>query len=212
MRGKFIVLEGIDGCGKDTQMNLLVDRMNHSGFPTFPQHDPSNSCIGKLIRQNTMGNPEYYVTDEVLVGLYALERLNHINCPGGLYNQINRGINVVQTRYVWSTLAYGGRHVQEEYMRKLVLEANKRLEPDLYILLDIEPEEAFIRLEQRNKGRNEIWESPSTLHKARLSYNELSKLCLDNNPNKCLIVDGNLSKEEISDIIWERVSKLFREV
>ena len=104
-RGKFIVLEGIDGSGKSSQTGPLVRRLEELGVPCRETREPTGGPVGSLIRQIFTGRAT--ADNRVIAALYAADRLDHlVNEVDGLCAAIDRGITVVSDRYYFSSYAY----------------------------------------------------------------------------------------------------------
>lgn len=111
MKGKLIVIEGTDSSGKQTQADLLADRLNKDGIKTsrsrFPDYD---TPTGRIIGECLLGkNGESFFEDfqnippKVAALYYAADRAYNIDRINELLNQ---GINVILDRYVESNMAY----------------------------------------------------------------------------------------------------------
>ncbi len=105
MKGKFIVLDGIDGCGKGTQVKLLANylfdsnKKNHVFLTREPYHSEHYEEIRRLLKSGL--NPRDNA--ERLTELFVADRKVHVALIESLLSQ---GINVVSDRYKYSTLAY----------------------------------------------------------------------------------------------------------
>ena len=149
-KGKFIVLEGIDGCGKSTQSRLLLEYLRSKGVACIGTREPTDGPIGGLIRQCLKGQIE---TDEkAIAALFVADRLDHILGPReAILQKINEGVTVISDRYYFSSYAYHGAFMSMDW----VIEANRfsaeALRPDLNIFLDIEPEQSVKRLARRDE-------------------------------------------------------------
>jgi len=132
-KGKFIVLDGIDGSGTTTHAKLLKNWLMQKGYAVVLTTEPSKRKIGTLIRKIIRTTE---TSTEIDALLFAADRLDHVEMvikPGLAANKI-----VISDRYVESTIAYqttAGLDIG------WVLELNKFIiNPDLTIILDIEPE------------------------------------------------------------------------
>ena len=151
MKGKFIVIEGIDGCGKTTQINELSNWLPKSGLmdgssELIKTREPGGSHLGKKIRSLILDNNENNKPSSLSeLLLYSADRAEHISKIISPALQKNNW--VISDRFSDSTLAYQG------YGRGINLEIIKKIEsivcqgetPDLTIFLDITPEESILR-------------------------------------------------------------------
>ena len=160
MEGKFIVLEGIDGCGKTTQINELSKWLPKSGLlnknaTLIKTREPGGSVLGREIREmilnNNKTNSPSFITELLL---YSADRAEHISKV--ISPALTNGDWIISDRFSGSTLAYQG------YGRKINIDIIKQLEnivchnirPDLTFFLDISPEESVLR--RKNKVADRI--------------------------------------------------------
>tara|TARA_B100000073_G_scaffold132745_1_gene108719 strand:+ start:103 stop:741 length:639 start_codon:yes stop_codon:yes gene_type:complete len=151
MRGKFIVIEGIDGCGKTTQIDELSKWLPRSGLinkdsQLITTREPGGSLLGKKIRRmildNNSNNKPSSLTELLLYSADRAEHVTKIISPALKNNDW-----VISDRFSDSTLAYQG------YGRKINLEIIKNIEsivcqgvyPDITFFLEISPEESIFR-------------------------------------------------------------------
>jgi len=165
----FIVLDGIDGSGTSTHCNLLAGFLSLKGLKTYLTHEPSSSEIGKLLR--------IYLKDEKIPAstdalLFAADRVLHYK--NEIKEKLEEGYIVISDRYIESSIAYQSSQSDEitiEWVKNLNLFAG---EPDLTIILDIEPK---ISLSRKNQEFLEKFEDTSLLDKVRRVYlNRAEKL------------------------------------
>ena len=144
--GKFIVLDGPDGCGKTTQAKLLAQWLQEQGVPTELFRDPGGTAIGEKIRQILL-NPEHIAmstSTEVMLYMAARAQLWAEKIAPALKN--NKC--VLLDRWLSSTCAYQG-YAGGFGMEKIVKIATDCLErpwPDLTIILDVDLETGANRL------------------------------------------------------------------
>lgn len=144
--GKFIVLDGSDGCGKTTQIKMLVDWLKENGVPAEAFRDPGGTKIGEKIRQLLL-NPEHIAMDtrtELLLYMAARAQL----WAEKISPALKENKCVVLDRWLSSTCAYQG-YAGGYKIRNVIELAEGCLErawPDLTIILDIDPEIAKGRL------------------------------------------------------------------
>ena len=161
MKGKFIVLEGIDGCGKTTQVNELTKWLPSSGLmpknsKLITTREPGGSLLGKklrgLILENNANSKPSSLAELLLYSADRAEHLSKIISPALKNNDW-----VISDRFSDSTLAYQG------YGRKINLDIIKNIEsivcqgeyPDLTFFLEISPEESISRRKNQIPDRME---------------------------------------------------------
>jgi len=151
MKGKFIVIEGIDGCGKTTQIDELSKWLPSSGLikkgsKLITTREPGGSLLGKKLRGLILDNNENNKPSSLAeLLLYSADRAEHVSKI--ISPALNNNNWVISDRFSDSTLAYQG------YGRNINLEIIKNIEsivcqgqsPDLTFFLEISPEESIFR-------------------------------------------------------------------
>ena len=160
MKGKFIVLEGIDGCGKTTQINELSKWLPKSGLidknaTLIKTREPGGSILGREIRDmilNTNKSNSPSILTELL--LYSADRAEHISKI--ILPALHNGDWIISDRFSGSTLAYQGygREISIDIIKKLENIVCHNIKPDLTFFLEISPEESIRR--RRNKVADRI--------------------------------------------------------
>ncbi len=148
LSGKFIVIDGPDGCGKTTQTKLLVDWLKEQGIAVETFREPGGTAIGEKIRQVLL-NPEHIAMStaaEVMLYMAARVQLwNEKIAPALEENKC-----VILDRWLSSTCAYqgfaGGFGIDK--VIKIARDCLERPWPDLTIILDIDLETASQRLKR----------------------------------------------------------------
>ena len=160
MEGKFIVLEGIDGSGKTTQINELSKWLPKSGLikgnaSLIKTREPGGSILGREIRdmilnKNKLNTPSNLA--ELL--LYFADRAEHISKI--ILPELQNGNWIVSDRFSGSTLAYQGygREIDIDIIKKLENIVCQNIRPDLTFFLEISPEESILR--RKNKVADRI--------------------------------------------------------
>lgn len=216
MRGKFIVIEGIDGSGKTTQVKMLKERMEERGIHLHTTRECSDGPIGKLLR-NTYLAGKRKCDEHVINYLYAADRLDHItNEEDGMLKFINAGLSVLSDRYVMSSLAYDTyMHIgTDTYGDALldILNRNRRnielLSPDITVVINVPPEIACKRL-YSNRDELSVYESIDKIDKIHKSYSNAITLLEKEFGHHIAIVDGTKSPSEISNDIYSLVASMF---
>jgi len=149
--GKLITFEGLDGCGKTTQLEKAKEWLTEQGYDVLKTRQPGGTKIGRQIRTILL-NPEHeelHPESELL--LYLSDRIQHIQetiIPAKATGKI-----VLCDRFHDSTVAYQGygRGLNLNSIESVVAHCIKPYDPDLTILLNISPETVHLRLEQREE-------------------------------------------------------------
>jgi len=136
--GKFIVLDGPDGCGKSTQTRLLGQWLREQGVSTVGFRDPGTTVIGEKIREILLSTAHYTMTTPTEVLLYMAARAQL--WAEEIAPALREGKCVLLDRWLSSTCAYQG-HAGRFGMEKVIAIAGDSLDrvwPDLTIVLDVD--------------------------------------------------------------------------
>lgn len=201
-KGKFIVFEGIDGSGKSTQIQFLVDRLSAAGIPCETTAEPSEGPIGVMIRQILTG--ERKMDNKVIATLFAADRLDHIlNEENGMLAQIEKGITVICDRYYFSSYAYNGVDMPMEWVIAANSQSSKLLKPTVNVFIDLDPDTALERI-AKNRQHTELFEKKSRLEKVKENYYEVFEKMKD---ETIVIIDGNQTPEAMAEEIWQKIKE-----
>ncbi len=192
-KGRFVVFEGIDGCGKSTQIEKLYDFLKKKGEKVMMTREHQRQGVGLFIEDVLNGKKT--IDPLALEVCFIADRCDHSNRVIG--PNLDEGKIVLCDRYYWSTVAYSHSHY-----RDWMLEVNRKIgiEPDLVIFVDTTPKVAMERI---GKGRSTktIFEKEKKLIKIRKRYQWLVK----NDPVKKIVIDGNQSVQEIFEEILDKL-------
>ena len=205
-KGKFIVLEGIDGSGKSSQVGPLVKRLEGLGLPCRADREPTGGPVGSLIRQIFTGRVT--ADNRVIAALYAADRIDHlVNEVDGLLAAVDRGITVVSDRYYFSSYAYHSVDMDMDW----VIQANSvsagLLRPTLTVFLDVPVETALDRI-HKNRTVEEIFDKEDRLRRTRELYFQAFDRLKD--VETVAIVDGSGTQEQVAERVWAAVAPCFR--
>lgn len=163
-RGKFITFEGIDGCGKTTQLPLLARHLAEQGIPCLVTREPGGTAIGKRIRAVLLDVPaEQDAPVEPLTELllYAADRAQHVRQL--ILPALAAGMIVLSDRYADATIAYQGygRGFDLPMVEHLMDLATGGLKPDATLLFDLDVQVGLSRVHGRGKAQNADSVSPA---------------------------------------------------
>lgn len=208
--GHFISFEGGEGAGKSTQVRLLSERLVRLGYQTLLTREPGGSPLGEKIRRFLLEGKikDYGAVAETL--LFYTARLDHLNSL--ILPHLEQGVWVICDRFADSSRAYQGAAsgVDEgvfDALDRIVVGEN---EPDLTIIVDLPVEVAQKRVMARQKERGEEvdrFEGEDTQFHERLRAGFL-KIAAENT-KRCVIVDGNQSREAVADLVWQTIVERF---
>ena len=194
----FISFEGIDGCGKSTQVKLLNKKMKSMSIDSVVVREPGGNTISEDIRGILLNNDFFNMssrTEALLMAASRSQLTRDIIIPS-----LSKGSLIIADRYSDSTLAYqgGGRGIDVEWLISLNKFATYNTKPDLTIYLDVEVEEGLRRRKIKNLDRLESL-GFEFQEKVRNQYIKLVKLF----PERIVSINGMQSNEKICEEIWE---------
>ncbi len=201
--GKFIVLDGPDGCGKSTQSHMLADWISRRGGSVVGFRDPGDTVIGDKIRRILLSVEHELMTTrtEVLLYMAARAQLWHEK----LAPAIESGKCVVMDRWLSSTCAYQGYAGQfgVEKVLSIAADSLERVRPDLTLILDVDLQTAAARLDRkldRMELKGDIYHQ-----KVRQGFLELAGQW----PQSAVIDAGRTPEEvhrDVTKVVFERLS------
>ena len=190
MAGVLIAFEGLDQSGKETQAQLLRDRLRENGnksrVVSFPDYGTS---IGEEIARALQGERDY--PSDVMQLLYVANRYER---RSDLERWLTGGLVIICDRYVASSIAYG---TAQDLDPAWLTDIQRFLpEPNLTVLLDIKPETAARR---KAVGRDRYERDLALLGRVRKSY-------LEQLQETWVRVDGEQSKEDVAEEVFSSVA------
>ena len=192
----FVVLEGIDGCGKNTQAGLLAAELERRGQQVLHLHEPGGTALGETLRDLIL-NPDSGIAihSRAEALLYSAARAELVHSV--LRPALAEGKWIVCERYYYSTLAYQGYGLGEDtgLLHSLSAYATETEKPKRVVLLDLDPTEALNRV-GKNPDRIES-RGTQSMHRVREGYLLLSR----REPDRFRIVNAAASAEEIQRAI-----------
>ncbi len=196
----FIVFEGGDGAGKTTQIQRLAARLRAQGRTVVVTREPGGTPLGAQIRELVLHGEHVDPRAEAL--LFAADRAHHVATL--VRPALERGEVVLQDRYLDSSVAYQGqgRDLVPEQIRDLSLWATRELQPDLTVLLDVDPGVGRAR---RGAVHDRLESEADEFH-ARVREQFLAMAAAA--PERYLVLDASRPRAELADRIAARVAEL----
>tara|TARA_B100001029_G_scaffold82458_1_gene67725 strand:- start:119 stop:757 length:639 start_codon:yes stop_codon:yes gene_type:complete len=210
MKGKFIVFEGIDGCGKTTQIDELSKWLPNSGLiqtksKLITTREPGGSLLGQklrgLILDNNKDNKPSSLSELLLYSADRAEHVSKIISPA-----LNNNDWVISDRFSDSTLAYQGygRNINLEIIKKIESIVCQGVYPDLTFFLEISPEESILRRKNEIPDRIES-EGIKFLEKVNEGFKLIAK------EKNWKVISASQTIKTISNQIKETVLNNFSE-
>ena len=189
-----INLEGIDGCGKSTQSQFLIDKFESDNEKTILLKEPTNGKYGQKLWEMLSGKIE--ATTEEILELFVLDRKQHVNEK--IKPALDEGRIVLMDRYYYSTMAYQvAAGIDVNRIRR---DNHFAPEPDIVLIFDLPADLAMKRV--RSHSIADVFEKEEYLEKVRKAYLNLE------NDSLVRIIDATRSPEEIFDEVWRLVSEV----
>ena len=200
--GKLISFEGVDGCGKSTQMALAAARLSQNGCVVVSTLEPGGTNVGRAIRELVLKSGATELSPLAELALMFAARAQHISEV--ILPALNNGKVILCDRFTDSTVAYQGygRGISFDLISVLEKTLIQGLRPDLTIVLDIPLAMAANRTVDRNRSAEE---SPTRFEiegldyfsRVREGYLEISRL----EPQRVRVIEGQGSVEEVQNKI-----------
>lgn len=148
-RGKLITFEGIDGCGKTTQIRLLGKYLSLRGIDFISTREPGGTELGREIRSVLLDGAKGSVEPAAELLLYAADRAQHVRRV--VVPALEAGVTVLSDRFYDATTVYQGyaRGFDLGFVRQLNEFAAGGLKPDLTLLFDLDVEAGLSRTQKR---------------------------------------------------------------
>lgn len=197
----FIVLEGIDGTGKTTQMKHIEHYMEEKRIPYFSTKEPREDILGKEVYNNLKNSKYTNITELLLFNAIRAEHLKNWIIPN-----LNAGKVVICDRFILSTFVYqtilnGIDSNTVNALSETVFKFIGYYKPSLTILLDSDPD----TIKNRNKNENAKDTIPIQV-KYKLRDEYLKRMSIDSNIE---LVNANESEENITKSIYNILNNYF---
>lgn len=203
-KAKFITLDGIDGAGKTTQLNVIRDWFAAQRLPVLFTREPGGSQLGEQLRHLLLHNESHISSHTETLLMFAARR-QHLE--ERILPALASGTHVVSDRFTDATFAYqgGGRGLPKEKIETLEHWVQGRLRPDLTILLDVPLDVSLARIEKsRQKDRFEQ-EDTAFFKRVREAY----LYRMQSARERYALVNSNRDKAEVKQDIEHILNQLF---
>ncbi len=199
--GLFIVFEGGDGAGKSTQIRLLRGAIERAGHDVVVTREPGGTTLGEAIRTVLLDPASHGMSPRTEALLYAAARAQHVDEVIG--PALEKGAVVLSDRFVDSSIVYQG--IGRDLGGDIVIELNRwataDLEPDLTILLDVDPAEGLKRVTDGGTPDRLEAEGNAFHDRVRAAYLDRANAHAD----RYLVLDGMQPVETLHEQIRDAV-------
>lgn len=218
-KGKFLVIDGMDGSGKTEQTRMLVERMAKESLPvetvSFPRYETDSGKVVKAYLDGAFGTPDDVGSKRASV-LYAVDRYA---ASAGMRRTLEAGTNLVANRYVASNMGHQGSKERRETERMAFYRWNDELEyglfaiprPDLNVILHV-PVDVSLSLIEKRGATKDLHENRSHLEAAEATYLEISRTFPGFALIECVEEGRLLSIPEVHEKVWAAVAPMLAKV
>lgn len=205
MEGIFITMEGPDGSGKTTQIDLLKKYLEHKGYDIVIAREPGGTTIGEAIREIIL-NPDYkgmgHMTELLLYASARAQLVNQVIKPA-----LAEGKAVICDRFVESSAVYQGigRGLGVDTVYEVNNFALGDVKPKLTIFMDLDAEDG-IKRKKKQAELDRMEQEDLSFHKRVVEgYRQLAKLY----PERIVPINATLPIDEIHSMIVQEVEQRF---
>ena len=200
----FIAIEGIDGSGKSTQVQLLKTNLEQVGHKVYTTHEPTSFEAGKLIR--SIFNHKVNADQHTIAALFVADRLQHLlDKEHGILAMLEKGYTVITDRYYFSSYAYHSAYVEMDWVMSINAKCAALLRPDRNIVVDVDPETAFRRIVS-TRTSTELYETNENLRKVYSNYLKAFELLKES--ENIVFVNGKNEVQQVASDIFKSVKNL----
>jgi dTMP kinase len=214
-RARFITFEGGEGVGKSTQVKRLLQNLERHNIKAVRTREPGGTSKAEAIRSFILqGRSESWGAGGEAV-LFAAARLDHVNQL--IAPNLRKGTWVLSDRFHDSTRAYQGLTggVDDKLIGALETLALNGHNPDLTIILDMDPEAAFERVAAReieeglaHTGDRFEKEELDWHRRLRSAFLAIAKA----NSDRCVVIPAQQSEDALETVIWDTIAQRFPEL
>ncbi|MFG2760548.1 dTMP kinase [Streptomyces wuyuanensis] len=200
--GFFIAVEGGDGAGKSTQVEVLAEWIRAKGHEVVVTREPGATPVGKRLRSILLDVSSAGLSNRAEALLYAADRAEHVDTV--VRPALERGAIVVSDRYIDSSVAYqgAGRDLSPTEIARISRWATDGLVPHLTVLLDVSPETARERF---TEAPDRLESEPAEFHR-RVRAGFLTLAAAD--PGRYLVVDAGQEPEAVATVVRHRLDQM----
>jgi dTMP kinase len=206
MAGRFITFEGGEGTGKSTHAALVAARLRSFGINVQLTREPGGTPGAEIMRYILLSGAARPLGPNAEAMLFAAARDDHLTTL--IRPALQRGKWVVCDRFADSTRIYQGvvGKVDPRTIRAMERIIVGKTKPDLTFILDVPAKEGMQRAaKRRGRGDADRFEAETLAFHEKLRDGFLTLAA--NEPDRCVLIDATMSKDEVSEQIWHVVTK-----
>ncbi|MDR6506322.1 dTMP kinase [Arthrobacter oryzae] len=203
--GLFIAFEGGDGAGKSTQAAALAGALESRGINVLRTREPGGTPIGEKLRSLVLDHGHGHIDARTEALIFAASRAAHADQV--ILPALERGDVVLTDRYIDSSVAYqgAGRELGTRAVRDLNEWATSGLQPDLTVLLDVDPAVGRLRRTAGDAAEDRMESEADEFHaRIRAAFLDLAA----GRPDRYLVLAAHLPVAELAELILAHVDEL----
>jgi len=203
-RGRFITLEGLDGAGKSTHVQWLVDQLQARGIQVVSTREPGGTALGEQLRQTVLNQAMHLKTETLLMFAARCEHVETVIKPA-----LAAGKWVVCDRFTDASYAYqgGGRELGTHAIEVLEQWVHADLQPDRTWLFDVPLAIARERLSRTRELDRIEREGAAFFERTRQAYHDRAR----HHPQRLRIIDSTLPIDTIRSELLGQIDALVRD-
>lgn len=203
-RGRFITFEGGEGAGKSTQTARLARSLRDRGHEVLTTREPGGTPEAERIRALLLGEGPADWDPRAEALLHYAARRQHVATL--IQPALERGTWVISDRFSDSTLAYQGygSGVPIEFIRAIGAATLEGFQPDLTVIIDIDPVDGFERTRARSPDSDRYERKSLSFHRRlRDGFSEIAAL----EPERCVVIDGTMDEDRTATAVLATVDE-----
>jgi dTMP kinase len=205
-RPAFIAFEGINGCGKTTLHRKVSEYLQSRSVKHVDTREPGGTALGKEIRKLLLEWPGEKKSERSELLLFAADRAEHVDKL--IKPSLAAGSWVLCDRYIYSTITFQGhgRGIKRSWLDQAIALATQGLEPDLVVLLDLDPAVALSRISKRSDNGRDSFEDEHIDFHSRIRNGFLE--CAERSSTAFLVLDACESPDTLAQKVYRVLGAL----
>jgi dTMP kinase len=200
MLGKFISIEGGDGAGKSTQLQVIGDTLHSNNIEFVQTREPGGTPIGEVLRDLLLKQTEHTLTDDTELLLMFAARAEHVRSV--IKPALEQGKWVVSDRFSDASFAYqGARGVDLSRIQGLADWVLQGFAPDLTLFFDLPLEQGLARVDKR--GKPDRFEKESIAYKVRVQKIYRARAVAE--PERICLIDASYDIQGVSAQVRDQI-------
>ncbi len=214
LAGLLITMEGVEGSGKSTQLQRLVERLEAAGIPLLVSKEPGGTALGQELRKLLLvphASGDTWCPESELLLFYA-DRAQHL--ARVVHPALEEGKMVLLDRFEDSTRAYqGAQGVSDAVLDRLSDVVLGRFRPNLTLVLDVDPEVSLARVHARNAALGETFQETRFDHAALEFHRRVRTRFLQiaqKDPQRVALIPADGPPGQVEAAVWACVARRLR--